>query len=592
MKKSKGRIRGYLADYRFNSLFFKNLLLILLVILIPLIGALVLGYYAYGSMQKNDIRAYSSRVTADAYSVLERVLKEAKTELQYIGFNSNVELYMYDTAEIRQLNNRLMSIQELIRMPVLAKEYIESIYVYSLRNNKVISLQGISNLDSFSEKASLEEYLRTQGKTGNLMLTVGMENGYPEARLTVFQNVKYGSALNGVTAMNINLELLAREMNLPKQANVFLTDGLTVLFSNDAEMIGKAASDIPQYEGRLINGTVLGRNYSITSQTAEAADLEVIAYLGLQGYQAQLSAVRTFMLVFLLMMVIITLGVSAFISIRIYRPIGAIVASIEQNRSELVGEGELFQEKDELEYILHSIQSTVKTSRNVNEELAERVRLLKKAQAVALQSQINPHFMNNTLDTVNWMAIGLLGGGNEISEMTGALSKMLRMSLENTDSIIPVSMEVRHCTCYLEIQKKRYEDKFDVVWQIPEEVEECRTVRVILQPIVENAIYHGIKHLSNKGLLTIEGRIDGQTVEITVQDNGLGMTPAELAGLRENMQSGMIKESEHIGITNVNQRLKLYFGEEYGVSVESGEGIGTKVILRFPKITETGRVEV
>lgn len=222
--------------------------------------------------------------------------------------------------------------------------------------------------------------------------------------------------------------------------------------------------------------------------------------------------------------------------------------------------------------------------KNVDEELTERLRLLKKAQAVALQSQINPHFLNNTLETINWTAIELLGRKNEISEMTGGLSKMLRMTLENSDTVVAIREEVQHCKYYLEIQQKRYEDKFEVIWKIPEDVLEYKIIRIILQPLVENAIYHGIKPLSEKGILVISGSMYDEEVELSVSDTGLGMTEEELKNLRHNMDNDMIKESKHIGVTNVNQRIKLYFGEKYGVSVESKEGVGTKVTVHIPKV--------
>ena len=158
------------------------------------------------------------------------------------------------------------------------------------------------------------------------------------------------------------------------------------------------------------------------------------------------------------------------------------------------------------------------------------------------------------------------------------------MTLENSDTVVPISMEIQHCKYYLEIQKLRYEDKFDVLWEIPPEVERCRIIRIVLQPLVENAIYHGIKPLTNKGLIRIGGRILPEAVELSVKDNGLGMTEEELEMLRQNMRSDMIKESRHIGVTNVNQRLRLCFGEEYGLSVESGEGNGTGVTVRIPRI--------
>lgn len=589
--KARGKIRKYIEDYKFNSLFFKNLLLLLFLILIPLAGTTILAYYAYGSMQKNDLRAYHEKITADAYSDIERILKEARTELTYIGFNSNVELFMYDTEEIKQLNYRLSTIEELIRLPVISRDYIRNIFIYSYKSDKVISNQGISEYENFLQKDCIDTYLSSDKDFKEVLVTTGTEYGYAEKQLSVFQEVKYGSVLGGISVMNLDIEALKKEIYVPEHEKLYLISGDTILYSNDTEWVGKKTLEVAGLEQRVVNGTYLGSEYSISSKASPLYPLEVITYLSVDGYQNQLSTVKNFMIIFLLVMGAITLGVSAFISIRIFQPIGAIVSSIQQNRNVLMGEGELFREKDELEYILRSIQKTANLKKDVDEELSQRVRLLKKAQAVALQSQINPHFLNNTLDTINWMAIGLLGGKNEISEMTGALSKMLRMSLENTDTIIPMSQEIEHCMYYLEIQNKRYEDKFKAVWQIPEEIYRYKTIRVILQPIVENAIYHGIKHLTNQGMITISGRIEGEIVEITVRDNGLGMSREELERLREQMKSQVIKESRHIGINNVNQRIKLYFGDEYGVFIESEEGVGTEVTIRFPGITEEAAVK-
>lgn len=588
MRITKGKLRKYIENYKFNSLFFKNLMLLLVLIIVPLAGTVMLSYYAYGNMKENEIRVFNERVTADAYSDLERILKEARTELMYIGFNSNVELYMYDTDEIRELNYKVQSIQELIKLPVLSKAYIDSIYIYSLKNGRVITIQGISDFESFPDKEALDAYLSCEEGEAQVLITENNVKGYPRQQISIFQDVKYGSERNGITVMNLDIDNLAKEITVPEQVKIYLTDGKRILFSNEREMIGASVDKIPDYASRRQDDTVLGREYCLTSQYAGDTELEVLAHFGTQGYHNQLSAIRNVMMVFLLVMTVITLGLSAFISVRIFQPIGAIMSTIQENKNVLLGEEELFQEKNELEYVLGSIQKTAHIKKDVDEELSERVRLLKKAQAVALQSQINPHFLNNTLDTINWMAIGLLGGRNEISEMTGALSKMLRMSLENSDTIITVQTEIEHCMNYLEIQKKRYEDKFEVRWEIPKEVYDCKTIRVILQPIVENAIYHGIKHLSNKGLIVIGGRLAQGNVEISVEDNGLGMTPAELVQLQDNMRSNMIKESRHIGVTNVNQRLKLYFGEEYGVFIESREGVGTKVVCRFPQEVSLG----
>ncbi|MDY3917439.1 MAG: sensor histidine kinase [Candidatus Limivivens sp.] len=583
--KAKGWIRKYLGDYKFNSLFFRNLVQLLVLIMIPLTGAIVLSYFAYGNMQKKEIQSYSEKIVADVYADLERILKECQTELMYFGFNSNVELYMYDEA-VNQYNYKVKTIQDMVKMPVIAKDYVSSVYLYGAKSSHVISLLGVAPFETFTDRQMIEQYLDQEEQKKKLLVTESLASGYLKNYLTMFQEIRYGRELNGISMMNLDLEMLLKELDIMPGAEAYLTDGEIILLASDLELIGKPVEEMMEYDQILHGATVMDESFSTSSLVAPESGLEVITRVSLEGYHDQLSSLRNGMIAVLAVMTVITLGQSFYISVKLYQPIGRIVRSIQEVSNVLMGEERLFAQKNELDYILNSIQKTAIAKKNVDEELGERVRLLKKAQAVALQSQINPHFLNNTLETINWTAIELLGGRNEISEMAGALSRMLRMTLENSDTIVLVSTEVQHCMYYLEIQQKRYEDKFEVIWQIPEEVKQCKIIRIVLQPLVENAIYHGIKPLSGKGVLVISGNINGELAELTVSDNGLGMTPEELENVRQNMHSDMIKESSHIGVTNVNQRLKLYFGEKYGLVIDSREGMGTTVTARFPKILE------
>lgn len=585
--KIKLDIKRYIKDYKFNSLFIKNLKLLFLLIIVPIMGTVMLAYYSYMNIQRNDVKAYNESIVADTTGRLERIVKEARTQLSFIGFNSNVELYIYDVGKIKEFNYNVNIITDMLRFPVVSKAYVDSIYLHSHRSNKVVTIEGISDYNTFLEKECLEQYSNQEPSSKKrILLTNNTRNGYPKKQLSIYQDISYGSTSTGVIVMNLKFEELAKELNIGVESQIYITDGMQILFSNDLEQVTASINTIEGYDNLDKNSTIINKDYCLSSKINSDTGLEVVSYLDMATYQNKLSALRDVMLIFVLVMIVITVGLGTFISIRIFAPIGTILSAIRENSSVLIGEEAIFNEKDELMYIMNSIRKSVDKKKDVDEELVERVRLLKKAQAVALQSQINPHFLNNTLETINWIAIGLLGGKNEISEMTSALSKMFRMTLENTDTIIPLKTEIEHCENYIEIQKKRYEDKFDVNFRIPEELYSCKTIRIILQPIIENAIYHGIKPLSNKGNIIVGGKLVGNTVELVVSDNGLGMTDTELQALNMTMKRNFIKESEHIGATNVNQRLKLYFGDEYGIEIKSMEGIGTNVIIRFPYITE------
>lgn len=583
MMKFKFRISKYVKNYKFNSIFIKNLAALFLLIIIPLIGVVTITFYAYDNIQKSEIKAHNEGYITQLSDNIDKIIKEAKSQLIYIGFNPDVELFMYSTPSSENSLYNIKNIYEVIRMPIISKDYISSIYIYSPKIGKVITTEGIANYDNFIDKACIEKYInRKEKSTGqSLLLTDDTRANYKQKQLSVYYDINLGPQNSGIAVMNINLKKLGR-ISDGVSDHFYITDDSQILFSSNLDEIGQPVGTIEDYNKLLSNKGYIDKRNSVAVKTSADTGLNVISYFNFEIYQEKLIGIRNFMFVFVFGMIIVSVVLCFIISVKIFNPIKKIMSTIEENRAVLLGEDDIFSEQNELKYIVKSIEKTVDKNKNIEDELAERIRLLKKAQSVALQSQINPHFFNNTLETINWMAIGILGSENDISTMASALSNMLRIALENTDTIIPFKDELEHAKLYIEIQKKRYEDKFDIVWNIDNEILDCKTIKIVLQPIIENAIYHGIKPLTNKGIINVRGQVIEDIVRITVTDNGLGISPGEVTELNELMKSEAIKESKHIGLTNVNQRLKLYFGDEYGLEIASKENIETQVTIKLP----------
>ena len=271
-----------------------------------------------------------------------------------------------------------------------------------------------------------------------------------------------------------------------------------------------------------------------------------------------------------------------FISFRLFQPMEKILESVRTMNLTEEEKGALLLGKNELETILTSIQKSGSSLRALDKELKNRIYALKKAQTIALQAQINPHFLNNTLETMNWMALTQLGRKNEISEMATDLSNLLRIALDQSETMIPIRTEIEYCKCYLGIQLKRYEDRFDVIWEIDSQILDCKIIKMVLQPLVENAIYHGIKPMAGKGKITISCCLKDNSVLLSVSDNGIGMTEQSLWALRNMLAKDSIPADDHIGLANVNQRLRLFFGSDCGLEIESTPQDRTTVHFRIP----------
>ena len=209
--------------------------------------------------------------------------------------------------------------------------------------------------------------------------------------------------------------------------------------------------------------------------------------------------------------------------------------------------------------------------------------LRKEAELNALQQQINPHFLYNTLESIFWEAEER--GAEEISEMVTALGNFFRSSINKGLAFVRIEEEVAGARNYIYLQKIRFLDRFRVVWDIDKEILQYKTLKLVLQPIIENAIVHGVENMSKGGMIHISGTKIGDVIELCVTDNGQGIREDELERLRLYINEEQSDVTGHIGIKNVNQRVKLYFGNQYGLDIDSEYGKGTRVTIRFLALT-------
>ena len=210
---------------------------------------------------------------------------------------------------------------------------------------------------------------------------------------------------------------------------------------------------------------------------------------------------------------------------------------------------------------------------------------LRKTELKALQAQINPHFLYNTLDSIQWMCEQ--GKNEDAIKMISALARLFRISISRGHELIPIRDELRHAESYLVIQSYRYKDRFAYSFEIDESLLDCLCNKITIQPLIENAIYHGIGNMPDDGVITVRVRRDDAAEDpdsadilLEVEDNGVGMTEAQCAAILQKERS----DSRGIGIKNVNDRLKIFFGEKYGITIRSELDVGTCVTVRLPRV--------
>ncbi len=235
----------------------------------------------------------------------------------------------------------------------------------------------------------------------------------------------------------------------------------------------------------------------------------------------------------------------------------------------------------EIQQLSDGFENMVGKLNSLIQENKKAERRKRRAELELLQAQINPHFLYNTLDTIIWLIEA--DKKSESIKMVSALSDFFRFCLSRGKDIISLEEEQKHVLSYLSIQKTRYQDRMDYEVHIPESLYDYAIPKLTLQPLVENSIYHGIKLQREKGVIRVDAIDIGDKIELTVRDNGAGMTEERLQEMRNAIDTG---EKIGFGLRTVHKRMQLLFGDEYGLSIISTEGVGTTITAVIPKVKQ------
>ncbi|MCF2596180.1 sensor histidine kinase [Pseudoflavonifractor phocaeensis] len=280
----------------------------------------------------------------------------------------------------------------------------------------------------------------------------------------------------------------------------------------------------------------------------------------------------------------------AFLNFRISAHISDPIRRLEQAVKELEAGTENVEIEEggcyEIQRLGHSIRSMVSTLHHLMDDIIQQEGQKRRSELEVLQSQINPHFLYNTLDSVIWMTEA--GRYDEAIQMVTSLARLFRISLSRGKRIIPLADELEHARHYMTIQQIRFKNKFTTQISAEPGTEGLYTLKLIVQPILENAIYHGMAAAEDDGLITVTARREGETLLIEVADNGMGMRPEVAASLLDEDRPDVRTTGSGIGVRNVHRRIQLTFGAQYGLTILSEPDEGTTVQIRLPALDETG----
>ena len=347
------------------------------------------------------------------------------------------------------------------------------------------------------------------------------------------------------------------------------------------EKNNKAAS----YEDGIYEMKTDGQKENVVVGSVAYTGWKLIGVVPESVQETSINKFRYYIITTILILVMMLLQVNRFISRKISRPIRELDESVKAYEAGAMPDIYIGGSA-EIRHLGYSVQKSYEQIEALMKEIIQQQTERRKSELDALQSQINPHFLYNTLESITWMIEAQRN--KEAVVMISELAKLLRVSLSRGKTIISIGDELQHGRSYMNIQRVRYKERFKVEFLIDEEIKNYCIVKLVIQPLLENAIYYGVGNMDedDDGQILVRGEKKGEDIYISIEDNGMGM-PEDI---RDNILTDNSKVPKHgsgVGVINVHSRIRLMFGPEYGLEVYSELDEGTKVVIHIPAIPYT-----
>ena len=591
--------------------------LIILFITLVFITLLVTGYFSFKQSTnaiRKKISTYSVQLVDQIGSSLETELVRLENDSIEIQFSDLVQNTLIDYKSLSEwdLENTQNRIKETLVKKFSFLHDISDVLIYTNERDKIIAYGDVSFkfnihddfLDTYFSKIKANE-----GKT--LWTAVNRSIQYkkiPHALIKDSMNTENGVLLGrGIRSLesgeiigSIIIRINERYFsNIYKNADtgigsdIFIMDGTGVVVSSinpdititKHYMEPKLIDTIKNLRirgGQAFNYFINGKRYLIAYSYIETANWYVICTIPYTYLQSDAMDSLYSIILIGLGCFIFAVAMSYVFTRSISKPLGNLVNAMNQVKEGNLSLNIIDNSYDEIGEATRNFNLMLDNIKKLMESVKKEETQKRNAELKALQSQINPHFLSNTLNTVKWLAD--IQNAENIKSLTSSLIDLLHLSMSNRDDYITIEQELEYLKSYINIQEYRYFNKFTVDFEIEEDILEKKILRFLLQPVVENALIHGIEPMDGQGLIVVKGYREENNLIITITDNGVGICEEKLNQILNQKGNMSSSRFNGMGIANVNERIKMSFGEDYGLKIQSIPGLYTSVEIILPII--------
>lgn len=495
--------------------FMRKLIVFLIPVILPLFLLAASSIFITLHYIVSDLAKNNTSLLKQTQENLELILNELDPLSLSFGANPDISNQLLSASNNSSINLDELNILKIIRgffnAPAYARPYIHSVYVYFENNNKQLltTSDGIVNLQTFYDDSWYSSFISVSKDKDNWSELRSIKPyRFDEAKpvITLYKKLYFD---RGVIVLNINpdyIEKLLSSLKMFNNQSIFIVnDDNHIIFRNS---VSRHLQDIDLKElgDQDIGMKVLRSNHSayvisqIHSSKYKWKYISVIPWSTFYEAPLQIVVITLYLLLFTLA---IGTAVTYILTRKNYNHMMNIIALLDSAKNGLPQPAITGKPGDEYSYIAQNVISTFIEQEYLKVQLSERKYKLQTMELLALKAQINPHFVYNTLEAINWKVIGLVGTSNDVNSMIDNLSDMMKYSLEVATPVVRLEEEIKNAISYIQIQKFRYKNKFEVLWEYETHVLQYKVVKLLLQPLIENCIYHGINEKLNGGCIKI-----------------------------------------------------------------------------------------
>ncbi len=551
-----------------------------MMIFLSLVGYILYSLF-FNTLKEHQVN-YSIELANKTQYNLEFFLSTVNNTAALLSTNANI---IEELSRGNGLNKE--EINTFLENTVSAHGYLKGIYIIGQNGRVYISDPRVKEEDLV---LSFEDLIASNAATEVYKdsYTYKYHSSYNARTLTYTKHIyDYKNKIDyGLLIISINYDFLRELISTTSVAyvNKMLVvdpEGETLFtFPFNAyldEVIFKHPEILSQSTLRFTD-TVFGEESIIVSDTVKYSNWKIISIHPLNNILADIQKLFIEMVKMVFLFFVITAFLAYLFSYSITKPIIALSNSVRQVEKGNLSVNVDIRNNDEIGELTASFNKMVKRIDQLIKRTVENEKQKSEMDFKILQAQINPHFLYNTLDSIRWMAT--LQNAPIVSTMVSSMINLLKYNFSRKDTLVTLSEEIESVKNYVSIQKYKYGDMFDIVYNIPDHILGYKTIKFILQPIVENAIFHGFEGIEHIGLIEITAYVQDDFLYIAVSDNGVGMTEEEQQNVINRKPSK--KQYLEIGIRNVDDRIKFYCGEDSGLSLISVKNKGTTAIFKLP----------